>query len=104
MKKLNNFQDLKELIGYSEKGIVSKVIFKNDKLDVSLFCMAKGTALSEHTSTREAIVHVLEGKGVFGLGKENIAMLPGVIIHMKPNAKHALKANENTSFVLTLIN
>ena len=104
MKNLKYFQNLKGLIGYSEKGIVSKVIFKNEKLDVSLFCMAKGTQLSEHTSTREAIVHVLEGKGIFRLGKENIQMLPGVIIHMKPNAKHALKVSENTSFVLILVN
>jgi quercetin dioxygenase-like cupin family protein len=101
---MKNWQELKKLIAYSEGGILSKHLFKSSKLGMDLFCMAKGTKMSEHTSTREAIVHVIEGKGVFRLGKENIPMLPGVIIHMKPNAKHALKADENTSFVLILMN
>jgi len=94
--------ELKKLISYSEGGIISKEVFKSEKLELGLYCMAKGTVMSEHTSTREVIVHVLEGKGVFTLGKEEIPMLPGVVIHMKPNAKHSLKAEENTSFVLMM--
>jgi len=101
---MKSWQDIKKLIAYSEGGILSKHLLKSSKLEAGLFCMAKGTKMSEHTSTREAIVHVIEGKGVFKLGKENIQMLPGVVIHMKPNARHALKADENTSFVLILLN
>ena len=66
--------------------------------------MAKGSDLSEHTSTRTGIVHVIEGKGVFILEEEEIVMIPGVFIHMKENAIHALKAEENTAFVLILFN
>ena len=98
------WSNLKGLISYSEGGIVSKEVFKSDKLELGLYCMAKGTEMSEHTSTREVIVHVLEGKGVFKLGKEDISMLPGVVIHMKPNAKHELKAEENTAFLLVMAN
>ena len=100
---MNTWNNLKGLISYSEGGIVSKEIFSSEKLELGLYCMAAGTEMSEHTSTREVVVHVLEGKGVFKLGKESIQMLPGVIINMKPNARHALKAEENTSFVLILM-
>ena len=97
-----NFRNLKEMIEYPKEGIFSKVLVKSEKQNVTLFCMAKGTDMGEHTSTKEGIVYVLEGKGIFNLEGENIQMLPGVFIQMKKNAVHSLKAKENTSFVLFL--
>jgi nitric oxide dioxygenase len=101
---MKSWQDIKKLIAYSEGGILSKHLLKSSKVEVDLFCMAKGAKMSEHTSTREAIVHVIEGKGVFKLGKEKIKMSPGVMIHMKRNIVHALSAEKNTSFILILFN
>ncbi|MDD1444408.1 cupin domain-containing protein [Dolichospermum sp. ST_sed3] len=98
-----NLKNIKKLVGYSEKGIVSKSIFKTDKFDVTLFCMAKNTSISEHTSTKEGIVYVLEGKGVFNLEGESIEMVPGTAISMKNNAVHSIKAPKKTSFILVLI-
>lgn len=95
---------IKELVEYPEKGILSKVIEKNDKLNVTLFSMAKGTEISEHTSTKQGFVYVIEGDGVFNLEGEDIAMSSGVFIYMQENAVHSLKANENTSFMLVLTN
>ena len=94
--------NIKQLISYSEKGILSKEIVKAGSLNVTLFCLAKGTEISEHTSTRKGTVYVVEGKGVFELEGKKIEMLPGVLIFMEKNAAHSLKAKENTSFVLTL--
>lgn len=97
-------EKINELISYSEKGILSKVIVKNDKLDITLFCMAKDTEISEHTSTRQGFVYVVEGDGVFNLKGKDIAMTPGTFIHMEQGAVHHLKAKANTSFILTLVN
>jgi len=94
--------NIKQLISYSEKGILSKEIVKASSLNVTLFCLAKGTEISEHTSTRKGTVYVVEGKGIFELEGKKIEMLPGVLIFMEKNAAHSLKAKENTSFVLTL--
>ena len=81
---------------------MSKVISKSDKVDVTLFCMAKGTELGEHTSTKEGLVYVIEGNGTFTLEGEGIPMLPGTFIHMKKKAVHSLSANKDTSFLLVL--
>ena len=97
-----NWENIKNLIGYSEKGIVSKEIFKTDKVDATLFCMAENTSISEHTSTKEGIVYVLEGEGAFNLEGVNIEMIPGTVISLKNNAIHSIKAKENTSFILIL--
>lgn len=97
-------KELKKLIEYPTSGILSKSIDKNDKVEISLFCMARETDLSEHTSTREGIVVVLDGEGEFILESKSIKMIPGVFIHMSSNAVHALKAQKNTAFLLILFN
>ncbi len=95
-------KNIKKLIEYPKQGILSKEVVKNNKTDVTLFCMAKGTEIGEHTSTKPGFVYVVEGEGVFTLEKEEIKMLPGVFIFMDANKVHKLKAEENTAFLLIL--
>ena len=96
-------QNILKQIEYPKSGILSKEVLKNKKTDVTLFCMAKGTEISEHTSTQAGFVYVLDGSGAFTLADKKIDMLPGVLIYMNENEIHSLKANKNTSFLLTLI-
>lgn len=95
---------IKSLIEYPASGILSKEIIKTEKVELSLFCMPKSSNLSEHTSTREGIVQVIEGQGTFTLEGKEIAMEEGVLIHMKANAVHSLEIKENTAFLLFLFN
>jgi quercetin dioxygenase-like cupin family protein len=100
MKQISG--DIKKLIHYSKNGIMSKEIAVTKNSNITLFCMAKGTAMSEHTSIKEGLVYVVEGKGIFKLKGKEIKMLPGVFIFMEKKAVHSLKAEENTSFILSL--
>ena len=95
-------KNIREMLNYSGGGILSKEIVRGGSLDVTLFCMAGGTEISEHTSTKEGFVYVIEGKGTFMLNVKKIHMAPGTFIHMGRNAVHSLKAEENTSFMLAL--
>lgn len=97
-------KNIKSMIEYPAEGVLSKELIKNEKMDVSLFCMAKGTEIGDHTSTKQGYVHVIEGKGIFNLEGEDIKMKEGQFIFMKENAVHSLKAVEDTAFVLSLIN
>ncbi|HBI16580.1 MAG: Cupin domain protein [Candidatus Moranbacteria bacterium GW2011_GWF2_34_56] len=97
------YEKIMDRISYSDGGILSKEIIKKDNLNVTLMSMAQGTELSEHTSTRQGTVYVVEGKGVFNLEGEDIKMEPGVLIYMKANMRHSLIAEENTSFILSLV-
>lgn len=99
----NKFQNLIESINYSDGAILSKVISKSGPLDITLFSMAKGTELSEHTSTKPASIYIIEGTGLFKLAGQKIKMLPGVLITMEKDTVHSLKAEENTSFILSLL-
>lgn len=91
------------MIEYPREGIISKVISKTNKKEVTLFSMARSTEISEHTSIKEGIVYVIEGKGTFTLQGEKIKMEPEIIIFMERNAAHSLGAEDNLSFLLVLV-
>jgi nitric oxide dioxygenase len=95
-------KNLQQLINYSAGGILSKVILKNTTQEITLFCMAKGTEISDHTSTKQGFLYVIEGDGIFTLEGEEIQMSAGVFIFMEENKVHSIEAKENTSFVLVL--
>ncbi len=93
---------LQDLIEYPTHGINSKVLLKDNNSQYSLFCLAAGTEIDEHTSTRNAVITVIEGKGNLNLEGKDIALTPGVFIFMAANAPHAVQAQENLSFTLAL--
>lgn len=94
-------QDIKKLIAYSPGGITSKVLAKG-RINVTLFCMAAGTEIGDHTSTKEGFVYVLEGEGTFILEGREIEMRQGIFFLMSKNAIHSLAAEKDTSFLLSL--
>ena len=93
---------LKDKIEYAETGVLSKVLVKLPYCQYTLFCLAAGTDISEHTSTRNAVVQVIEGRGILTLEGEDILLESGVFVFMPANAPHALQAQENLAFLLTL--
>jgi len=96
------WENLEALIEYPKGGVLSKHILRDEKLEATLFCMAGGTSISDHTSTKEGLVYIIEGRGTFNLGGNKIGMSSGVMIRMGKNAVHSLSAEENTSFLLLL--
>ncbi|NQU78994.1 cupin domain-containing protein [Candidatus Woesearchaeota archaeon] len=99
---MNIDKNIQDMIEYPKEGVLSKEVYRDDTFNTDLFCMAAGKEISEHTSTKKAIVYVVDGKGVFNLEGQDIIMEPGKLIHMDANAKHSLKAESNTSFLLIL--
>ncbi|MCC5648777.1 cupin domain-containing protein [Nostoc sp. XA013] len=93
---------LREQIQYPRAGVISKVLLKDNACQYTLFCLAANTDISEHTSTRNATINVIEGRGLLTLSGENIALKSGVFVFMPANAPHALKSEENMAFLLTL--
>lgn len=100
---MNEHKNLFSEATFTDDGIVTKVLADTGSSKHVLFCMKSGTEISEHTSTREAFVTVLKGKGAFTLEDEEIEMTPSVFIPMEPNAKHAIRAEEDLIFVLGLV-
>ena len=99
----NIIKNLNKEMKFSEGGVFSKVLAKTEKSNHTLFCLSKGTDMSEHTSTKEGSVTVIKGKGEFVLNGEKIRLEPGVFIFMPANAPHSLRADEDLTLLLSLL-
>lgn len=98
----SEFKDLEKIMEFPKEGVFSKVLVKTDISNHTLMCLAKGSDISEHTSTREAAVTVLKGEGIFILNGKKIKMKPGVFIFMPKNAPHSLSASKDLAIILSL--
>ena len=63
---------LQNKIEYAETGMLSKVLLKAPHCQYTLFCLAAETDIAEHTSTRNAVLQVLEGKGLLTLEGQDL--------------------------------
>jgi len=89
-------------IGYSAGSIVSKIIIKNEALQVTLFAVAAGESFEEHTTSKNAIVHIVEGEGEFFLKDKWYDFKPNDYFFMPTGLKHALKTKTDFKFLLYL--
>lgn len=90
-------------IKYSKGSIVSKIIFKSNELQITLFAVAKGEVFEEHTTSKKAIVHILEGQGEFYLKDKWYTFRTGDYFYMPASLKHAIKTKTDFKFLLYLL-
>lgn len=95
--------NINELIEFAKDGTVSKTLVDNEKSKVVLFMMAKGQSLSEHTAGTPAIIQILSGRAKVQLAKAVHDTEPGALIFMPPKLVHAIDAEEDLVFLLTLV-
>ncbi|BAQ60751.1 hypothetical protein GM3708_1157 [Geminocystis sp. NIES-3708] len=98
----SSFIQIRDYIEYPSLGILSKVLLKDCNCQYTLFCLAEGTKISEHTANRNAIINVLEGEGLLILEEKKITLIQGIFAVIPSNAPHSLHAHTNLSFLLTL--
>lgn len=83
--------------------VVSKVIHRDDHVNVTVFGFDAGQELTEHRAARAAIVQVVSGRMRFTVDDHEFDAGPGFWLHMAPDAPHALVATEPTIMLLTLL-
>lgn len=83
--------------------VVSKVIFRDEDLNVTVFGFDAGEELTEHRTGRIAVVQVLAGRLRFTVDGEELDAGPGFWLHMASGTPHALVATEPTVMLLTLL-
>lgn len=95
--------DLAELISYSDGGVVSKQVLKNEAGNITLFSFDKGQGLTEHTAPFDAMVQVLDGEVEIKIGGVPHLLKEGQTIIMPARISHALSAKEQFKMLLTMI-
>jgi len=95
--------NLEQLVDYSEGGVISKQVLKNDAGNITLFSFDKGQGLTEHTAPFNAMVQVLDGEVEIKIGGAPYIVKKGETIIMPANIPHALLAKERFKMLLTMI-
>ena len=94
--------DLEAMTQVADQGIVSKAIVENEHHKIIHFSFAPGQELSEHTASVPAVIHVLKGEGTVVLDGVRYDAGPGKLYYMPANLKHAVQAQGELVFLLTM--
>ncbi|HEX6139046.1 MAG TPA: cupin domain-containing protein [Candidatus Limnocylindria bacterium] len=97
------FPDLAAEADAPSRGILSQTLSRADGVELVMFAMAPGEQLSEHTSARPAIVHVLTGEGDLTVDGDQHALQAGSWMRMQARTPHAILARTPLVFALYLL-
>lgn len=90
-------------VNYSDGSIVSKILLRNEKGNVTLFAFDQGEFLSEHTAPYDALVQIFDGKAEVVIDGVSNLLVAGESIIMPANIPHSLMATEQFKMLLTMI-
>ncbi|MBW4518298.1 MAG: cupin domain-containing protein [Scytolyngbya sp. HA4215-MV1] len=90
---------LQDEVDYGDNGMSRKYLVKRPQHQAMLICLQAGIQIPEHTSTYDGFITVIQGRGVFVLAGQAVALEPGVFIELPANTLHALTAVEDLAIL-----
>lgn len=77
-------------------------LFREKGLRTLLLHLKAGEQIPEHQTRGAIMVHCLQGEAAFFLFNERIALSPGALISVPPDAAHSLAAQQDTLLLVTM--
>lgn len=93
---------LKDQVVYQDGQVVSKTLVQNDLVSMTIFSFDTGEEISAHTTSGDAMVTVLEGKGRFTVGGEVFFLEAGDTLIMPKGIPHAVYGEERFKMQLVV--
>ncbi len=84
-------------------GTLSRTLHADGDVRVVVFGFAAGEELTEHTSTRPAVIQVLRGRLELTLAGARVMAEEGTWVHMGAGLRHAVRAETPAVMLLTLL-
>jgi quercetin dioxygenase-like cupin family protein len=82
-----------------EKGILSRVLHKDEHVNVILFGFSAGQELSAHSAPTPAVLYFLEGEAEVQLGDDKVQARPGSFVYIAPDATPRHRCQDRASHV-----
>ncbi|GAB4319222.1 MAG: cupin domain-containing protein [Candidatus Sumerlaeia bacterium] len=92
-----------ELIRPAEGGIVSRAILKSGGGNVTLFAVAAGEEISEHTAAFDALAFVLDGAAQITVGGTTHMVRAGELLILPAHVPHGLRAEASFRMMLVML-
>jgi quercetin dioxygenase-like cupin family protein len=94
------FAILHQEVAPPDQGILSRVLDKNDAVNVTLFGFSAGEELSAHSAPTAAILVFLDGEADVQLGEDTINAQAGSYVYMPPMLRHGISARTPVRMLL----
>jgi quercetin dioxygenase-like cupin family protein len=95
--------DYSELVDYQEGSIVSRAIIDKEVGTITVFAFDKGQQLSPHSAPYDALLQVVEGKGLVVIDKKEFSLKAPAAIILPAGIPHAVRAPGKFKMILTMI-
>jgi quercetin dioxygenase-like cupin family protein len=98
-----NVLRLKDLVGYQEGTVASRMIINKPAGSITLFAFDEDEGLSEHTAPYDAVVSILDGECEVRIAGTMHRMVEGDTVIFPANVPHALSAVTRFKMALVMI-
>jgi len=95
--------DLLEDVNVPTEGILSRVLQKDEHVNITLFGFSPGQELSTHSAPTPAVLYFLNGEADVTLGDDVHQAKTGSFAYMPPLLPHAIAAKSATMMLLVQI-
>lgn len=96
-------ENLKQMLQYQDKAVVSRMLAKNVGGSVTLFAFDGGEGLSEHTAPFDALVIGVEGSADLQVGGAGYRLAEGDTLLMPANVPHAVSPTGRFKMLLVML-
>lgn len=94
---------LVDLVSYQEGSVVSRTIIDGEAGTVTLFAFDAGQGLTEHITSYDAIVYLVDGEAEIVVSGDVYHVREGEMIIMPANKPHALRGVKKFKMLLIMI-
>ncbi len=101
--KFSLIKDVSSEVEIPQDGILSRLIYSDEQLNVMVFAFDQGQELSEHTASKPAILHFIQGEADVALGDDSKQVGAGAWVHMPPHLPHSILAKSPLVMLLYLL-
>jgi quercetin dioxygenase-like cupin family protein len=101
-----DYKFIDDLLGVAEvpkEGIHSRVLQKDEHVNITLFGFSAGQELSTHSAPTPAVICILNGEADITLGNDVHQAKAGSLAYMPPLLPHAVSAKAATTMLLIQI-
>ena len=84
-------------------GIMSRVLHKDERLNVTLFGFSAGQELSTHSAPTPALLYFLQGEANLRLGSDIVQAKSGTFVYMPPMLPHGISAKTPVMMLLVQV-
>ena len=96
-------RNLKQMLQYQEKAVVSRMLVKNSAGSFTLFAFDGNEGLSEHTAPYDALIVGVDGEADIMLGGQHHDVGEGQTLLMPANVPHAVHPKGQFKMLLVMI-